>query len=338
MKHTVHQRKRAYTMQIDWTSSSAPALYCVPSRPSNWTFSSAPALYWCSFQAQQLDIFISTSIVLMSLPGPATGHFHQHQHCIDVPSRPSNWTFSPAPALYWCSFQAQQLDIFISTSIVLMSLPGPATGHFHQHQHCIDVPSRPSNWTFSPAPALYWCSFQAQQLDIFISTSIVLMSLPGPATGHFHQHQHCIDVPSRPSNCVNLQRIEDLPAAKAEQFGRYFVDTIVAFCQQHSLSLDQFPKPILYQVRLDLDFGCWDLFSCGFNRSTIQKWSIIFIIIFLFPFSHHPFCVWGGQVGREREKCYVNVFNSYRNKTCMIVPVCTNFGDCDLISMSQCCQ
>ena len=109
MERTVHQRKRAYSMQIDWTSSSAPALYCVPSRPSNWTFSSAPALYWCPFQAQQLDIFTSTSIVLMFLPGPATGHFYQHQHCIDVPSRPSNWTFSSAPALYWCPFQAQQL-------------------------------------------------------------------------------------------------------------------------------------------------------------------------------------------------------------------------------------
>ncbi|KAK7463978.1 hypothetical protein BaRGS_00038018, partial [Batillaria attramentaria] len=45
----------------------------------------------------------------------------------------------------------------------------------------------------------------------------------------------------RPSNCENLQRIEDLPAAKAERFGQMFVDTIQEFCGQHGLSVDQFP-------------------------------------------------------------------------------------------------
>ena len=133
---------------------------------------------------------------------------------------------------------------------------------------------------------------------------------PCKQTGRFQQQQHCIDVPSRPSNSVNLQKIEDLPAAKAEQFGHYFVDTIVAFCQQHSLSLDQFPKLILYQVRLDSDFGCLDLFACAVNRSTIQKWSIIFYCYRSLFLCHPPLPTpfffllgweWGGQWG-WREK------------------------------------
>ena len=46
----------------------------------------------------------------------------------------------------------------------------------------------------------------------------------------------------RPSASSSLDKIEDLPAAKAERFGQQFVHTIVEFCQKHDLPVDQFPK------------------------------------------------------------------------------------------------
>ncbi|XP_076437014.1 bifunctional 3'-5' exonuclease/ATP-dependent helicase WRN-like [Babylonia areolata] len=51
----------------------------------------------------------------------------------------------------------------------------------------------------------------------------------------------------RPSNVANLQKIEDLSAAKAERFGAYFVDIIVDFSQQYSLPMDNFPTLVMCQ-------------------------------------------------------------------------------------------
>jgi hypothetical protein len=43
-----------------------------------------------------------------------------------------------------------------------------------------------------------------------------------------------------------MVRIEDLPAAKAERFGKQFLEIITDFCQQHQLPMDQFPTVDLY--------------------------------------------------------------------------------------------
>ncbi|KAL8592125.1 hypothetical protein ACOMHN_033496 [Nucella lapillus] len=51
----------------------------------------------------------------------------------------------------------------------------------------------------------------------------------------------------RPSTSGSLQKIEDLPAAKAERFGGQFVAIIAAFCQQHGLTMDQFPALVTCQ-------------------------------------------------------------------------------------------
>nr|KAG5687242.1 hypothetical protein BaRGS_025344 [Batillaria attramentaria] len=56
----------------------------------------------------------------------------------------------------------------------------------------------------------------------------------------------------RPSNCENLQRIEDLPAAKAERFGQMFVDTIQELCGQHVIgSLTRIKE----QLPVDVEFN-----------------------------------------------------------------------------------
>ncbi|PVD30177.1 hypothetical protein C0Q70_09439 [Pomacea canaliculata] len=57
----------------------------------------------------------------------------------------------------------------------------------------------------------------------------------------------------RPSSFEQLQKIEDLPAAKAEHFGKPFLQTISVFCVQHNLSVDQFPSYTLKQDSLDLE-------------------------------------------------------------------------------------
>ena len=46
----------------------------------------------------------------------------------------------------------------------------------------------------------------------------------------------------RPSNVSGLHLVEDFSAAKAERFGASLVETIVTFCQQHGLPIDQFPQ------------------------------------------------------------------------------------------------
>lgn len=83
---------------------------------------------------------------------------------------------------------------------------------------------------------------------------------------------------SRPSSFEQLQKIEDLPAAKAEHFGKPFLQTISVFCVQHNLSVDQFPSYTLKQV-------CANFSSVNAHTQLVKCSEFIIIYIFqLFKF------------------------------------------------------
>ena len=168
----------------------------------------------------------------------------------------------------------------------------------------------------------------ANRLDVFSSSSIVLMFLPGPATASTCRRLRTCQQPKQNSSVITLWT----PLwHSVNNTASLWISSQNSFC-------------IRYVWTLTLDV--WTYLHARLIVALYKSDLLFFIVTVLFSFVilrslHLFFSFLGGSgvgSGDGGKKSYVSLFSSYQNKTCMIVPVWTNFGDRDLISMSRCCQ